>query len=125
MTTSIDNEVMAFDDDFASKVYIKIDDKGNIVRCEGGYTTPQDLTDWIYIDEGYGDKYNLCQSNYFDDGLYTMDGLYRYKYINGQIVKKTEQEIAEEYIAPEYVPTDTEKLRADIDFLAAMSGVEL
>ena len=28
-----------------SKVYIKVDDQGRIVRCEGEYTTPADLTE--------------------------------------------------------------------------------
>lgn len=66
-----------------SKVYIKTDADGRIVSCEGGYTTPTDLTDWIEIDEGTGDKYNLCQNNYFDDGLYTDDGIPRYEW-NGE-----------------------------------------
>ena len=52
-----------------SKVYIKTDTEGRILRCEGGYTAPADLTDWIEIDEGVGDRYNLCQSHYFDGGL--------------------------------------------------------
>lgn len=43
-----------------SKVYIKTDENNRIIRCEGGYTTPEALTDWTYIDEGTGDKYNLC-----------------------------------------------------------------
>ena len=28
-----------------SKVYIKTDTEGRIIRCEGGYTTPSDLTE--------------------------------------------------------------------------------
>ena len=28
-----------------SKVYIQIDNQGRILRCDGGYTTPSDLTD--------------------------------------------------------------------------------
>ena len=28
-----------------SHVYIQADDQGRITRCEGGYTTPSDLTD--------------------------------------------------------------------------------
>ena len=51
-----------------SKVYVQIDENNLIIRCEGGYTTPEDLTGWTYIDEGTGDKYNLCQSHYFDGG---------------------------------------------------------
>ena len=28
-----------------SKVYIQTDEHGRIIRCDGGYTTPADLTD--------------------------------------------------------------------------------
>ena len=63
-----------------SKVYIQTDAEGRILRCDSGYTTPADLTGWIEIDEGTGDKYNLCQSHYFDGGLYTMDGIHRYRW---------------------------------------------
>ena len=28
-----------------SRVYIKVDEQGRIVRCEGEYTLPSDLTD--------------------------------------------------------------------------------
>ena len=76
-----------------SKVYIQVDSDGRILRCEGGYTTPADLTGWIEIDEGTGDKYNLCQSHYFDGGLYTMDGIPRYRWDGTQAVARTEEEL--------------------------------
>lgn len=76
-----------------SKVYVHTDEQGRITRCEGGYTTPADLTGWIEIDEGTGDKYNLCQSNYFEGGLYTTDGIPRYKLENGKPVERSEDEI--------------------------------
>ena len=42
-----------------SKVYILVDnDTNHIIRIEGQYSLPSDLTDWVFIDEGYGDKYN-------------------------------------------------------------------
>lgn len=75
------------------KVYVKIDENSNITRCEGGYTTPDDLTDWVEIDEGTGDRFNLCQSHYFEGGLYTMDGIPRYRWDSTQAVKRTEEEI--------------------------------
>ena len=75
-----------------SKVYVLLDGD-RIVRCEGGYTTPDDLTGWIEIDEGTGDKYNLCQSHYFDGGLYTMDGIPRYRWDGTQAVERTEEEL--------------------------------
>lgn len=76
-----------------SKVYVKADERGRITLCDGGYTTPEDLTGWVKIDEGTGDKYNLCQSHYFDGGLYTEDGIPRYKLVEGKAVERTEEEI--------------------------------
>lgn len=78
----------------ASKVYVKTDESDRIIRCDGGYTTPEDLSGWTQIDEGTGDKYNLCQSHYFDGGLYTEDGIPRYKIVDGLAAERTPQEIA-------------------------------
>lgn len=64
-----------------SKVYVQTNDKNCVIRCEGGYTAPTDLDDWIQIDEGIGDRYNLCQSHYFPEGLYTEDGIPKYKLV--------------------------------------------
>ena len=79
--------------DAKSKVYIKTDTAGRITRCEGGYTTPSNLTGWIEIDSGYGDKYNLCQTHYFEGGLRTVDGIPRYKYENNTVYTRSEEEI--------------------------------
>ena len=87
-------------DEIISKVYVQTDDQGRIIRCEGGYTTPEDLTGWVQIDEGTGDRYNLCQSHYFADGIYTTDGIPRYKLVDGQVVERTEEEIAADRLAP-------------------------
>lgn len=76
-----------------AKVYIKTDERDRITRCDGGYTTPADLSGWIEIDEGTGDRYNLCQSHYFDGGLYTEDGIPRYKLEEGKAVERTTEEI--------------------------------
>ena len=109
-----------------SKVYIKVDDTGCITRCEGGYTTPEDLNGWIQIDEGTGDRYNLCQSHYFDGGLYTQDGIPRYKLSDGKAVERTAEEITADRAAiPPARPSALEQLRADVDFLAIMQGVKL
>lgn len=79
-----------------SKVYIQTDTEGRIIRCEGGCTTPADITGWIEIDEGTGDKYNLCQSHYFDGGLYTMDNIPRYKWDGTQALLRSNEEIEDE-----------------------------
>lgn len=77
------------------KVYIKVDTQGRILQCEGGYTMSNisDISEWIFIDEGTGDRYNLCQSQYFDGGLYTEDGICRYVYSNGNCRLRTDAEI--------------------------------
>ena len=112
--------------DMKSKVYIKTDDQGRVLHCEGGYTTPADLRDWIEIDEGTGDRYNLCQSHYFDVGLYTMDGIPRYRWDGSQVHLRTDDEIeADRAAIPAPPPSEQEQLRADVDYIAAMTGVEL
>lgn len=113
-------------EEITSKVYVLTDGQGRIVRCEGGYTTPADLTGWVQIDEGTGDRYNLCQSHYFEGGLYTDDGIPRYKLVDGEAVERTQEEIeADRAVIPVPPPTAQEQLRADVDFLAALGGVEL
>ena len=95
-----------------SKVYIQTDTEGRILRCDGGYTTPSDLTGWTGIDEGTGDKYNLCQSHYFDGGLYTMDGIPRYRWDGTATIQRTEKELeADRAAIPEPKPSKTVEAR--------------
>ena len=78
-----------------SKVYILTDSENRIIRCEGGYTMNNipNIEEWIFVDEGYGDRYNLCQSYYFDGGLYTDDGICRYVWEGESYRLRTEEEI--------------------------------
>lgn len=78
-------------EEYKSKVYIKVNEKNDIVAIEGGYSMSniKDISEWIFIDEGSGDKYNHCQGNYLDKPLMDFEhGLYNYAYINGEIVEK-------------------------------------
>ena len=97
-----------------SKVYVLTDETSRILRCDGGYTTPADLTGWVQIDEGTGDRYNLCQSHYFEGGLYTSDGIPRYKLQDGQPVERSEEEIE-----VDRVPIQASSARAQRDKLLA------
>lgn len=102
-----------------SIVYVKTDEVGRITAIDGGYTTPQDLTGWTQIDEGFGDTYNLCQTHYFEGGIYTGDGIPRYKLAEGKAVERTEEEIqADREVLPKPEPTPTvEELQAKITAL--------
>ena len=110
-----------------SKVYIQTDAEGRILRCEGGYTTPANLTGWIKIDEGVGDKYNLCQSHYFDGGLYTMDGIPRYRWDGTQAVERTEEELEADRAALPTPPPTTEEILLELaaDHEARLCEIEL
>ena len=90
-----------------SHVYIKVDEQGRIVRCEGEYTLPSDLTDWILIEEGQPcDRLNLAQSRYFPGGLYTMDGIHRYRWDGEKAVLRSEEELeADRDAIPEPEPS--------------------
>ena len=77
-----------------SHVYIRTDEQGRILRCEGQYTLPPDLDGWTLIEEGQlCDRLNLAQSHYFDGGLYTMDGVPRYRWDGSAAVLRTEEEM--------------------------------
>ena len=96
-----------------SKVYVFPDSSGYITRVEGGYTTPKDLTGWVPVDEGEGDRYNLCQSNYFPGPLTTDGGAYRYKLVEGQPVACTAEEIGEQEAARKPAPTPSLETRVE------------
>lgn len=52
----------------------------------------------MLIDEGYGDRYNLCQSNYLDKPLKDNLGIYRYKLTDGKAVERTQEEMDADYV---------------------------
>lgn len=113
-----------------SKVYVLLDERSRVLRCEGGYTMSNidDVSQWTCIDEGTGDRYNLCQSHYLDGGLYTMQGVPRYKYEGGACVLRREAEIAEDVAAlPKPEPSQLEQTQAEtVQYKAALKilGIE-
>ena len=105
-----------------SKVYVLLDERSRVIRCEGGYTTPVDLAGWQEIDEGTGDEYNLCQSHYLDGGLYTTQGIPRYKYEGGACVLRSEAEIAADRDAlPKPQPSQLDRVEAQATYTAMMT----
>lgn len=114
-------------EEFKSKVYVYTDVNNYIRRCEGGYTIEniKDFEGWILIDEGNGDRYNLCQSRYFEGGLYTEDGIPRYKLVEGKAQERTEEEIqADRDAIPEpVIPPTNAELEAENKMLRAQLQV--
>ena len=98
-----------------SKVYVLPDSSGYIARIDGGYTIGniKDPENWVLIDEGYGDRYNLCQGNYFPQPIRTMGGAYRYKLVDGKPAECTAEEIEAQEEALRPVPTPTLENRVE------------
>ena len=100
------------------KVYIKTDRNGNITAVNSSIFL-SDLSDWIEIDEGIGDKFSHAQGHYFEKSLTDDNGIYRYKYIDGIVFEKTEEEIKIEISSlPKSPMTETELLKAQIQALS-------
>lgn len=95
-----------------SKVYVLPDSENRILRIEGGYTISniENIADWVLIDEGEGDRFNLCQSNYLPTPLMDDRGIYRYKLVNGNPVERTQAEMDADYTEPEAQMSDAERI---------------
>ena len=72
-----------------------------------------DLTDWVKIDRGNGDKYHHAQGNYFPLPIITDGGAYRYKLVDSKPVECTPEEIAAQEEALKPVPTPTLESRVE------------
>ncbi len=66
------------------KVYVKINDRKEIVEVNSEIFL-NDLTGWVYIDEGYGDKYAHAQTQYFQRPLKSDNGKYNYSLIDNNV----------------------------------------
>ncbi len=90
-------------------VMIKIDERNRIIAIDSD-SFIQDKSEWIEIDSGYGDKYYHAQTQYLPTPLINLDGFYRYKFINNEILERTKEEIQqdkEEIVTP---ITDQERI---------------
>lgn len=104
------------------KVFIKLDDEDNIININSEIFI-EDTSDWIEIDEGEGDKYSHAQGNYLPKPLRTSEGYYRYKYYNGDVVERSEEEINSDAF-PDIISQKKAELSAECE-KAIISGVDV
>lgn len=104
------------------RVYIKLDEADNIININSEIFI-EDTTDWIEIDEGEGDKYSHAQGNYLSKSLRTSEGYYRYKYDNGNVVERSEEEINSDAF-PDIISQKKAELSAECE-KAIISGVDV
>lgn len=94
------------------KVYIQTD-INKIVTTINSSIFLQDITGWIEIDEGNGDKYAHAQSQYLEKGLMDEKGRFNYKYDTSLVeLTEAEKEVLFPPILP--VPTEVELLKQEL-----------
>lgn len=90
-------------------VYVQTDDQGRITAINSSAFVP---VEWgTEIDSGFGDKYHHAQGNYFSGGIYTEDGIPRYKLVENTAQERAEEEIQvdrEKIPVPVLPPTNAE-----------------
>ncbi len=86
----------------------------------------RDTTNAIRINDKGGYQFRLFPDGEENPAIYTMDGIPLYKWDGEKVVLRTSEEIeADRAAIPEPPPSELERIRADVDFLAAMQGVSL
>ena len=104
------------------RVFIKTDDK-NRVTAVNSEIFISDTTGWTEIDRGDGDRYVHAQGNYFPKPLTTPEGYYRYKYDNGNVVERSEDEINSDAF-PDIISQKKSELSAECE-KAIIAGVDV
>lgn len=110
-----------------SRVYALPDDHNRVTRLEGEYSLPADLTGWVLIEEGDPcDRLNLAQSHYLTPPLRTPDGLYAWKYEDGALKQRTQEELdAERAAQPASTPSQLDRIEAQTTYTAMMTDTLL
>ncbi len=107
--------------------YIAIDAQGRITSgWSDGPQRDRDTTGAVCINEAGGYQFRLHPGGEENPPLYTEDGIPLYRWEGEQIVRRSEEEVqADRAALPAPAPSEQERLRADVDFLAALQGVTL
>lgn len=110
-----------------NKHYVTVGQDGAITDAWSDGPNPgKDTAGAICINEKGGYQFRFSPDGEENPPLYDMNGIPLYKWDGSQVVKRTEEEIEEERAAiPDPPPSAQEQLRADVDFIAAMTGVML
>lgn len=114
-----------------NKHYITVDERNRIIDgwSDGPHRDDKDPESAICINNKGGYQFRLILDGVETEenpALWTMDGIPLYKYVDGTVQKRSEEEIeADRALIPPPPPSEMEKLRADVDYIAVMGGVDL
>ena len=103
-------------------VYVKIDENNRIIDINSSAFV-SDVLAWTEIDSGEGDRFHHAQGNYFPKPLTTPEGYYRYKYDNGNVIERSEDEINSDAF-PDIISQKKSELSAECE-KAIIAGVDV
>ena len=105
------------------KVYVKLDENKVITQINSSIFL-KDTADWVEIDEGSGDRYAHCQSNYLEKGLIDRNGKFNYKFDN-ELVELTDEEKETFFPTSAPEPTQLDIIEAQVTYTAVMTDTLL
>lgn len=96
------------------QVYAKADTSGRVEELVSSVFLT-DLTGWVQIDEGEGDRYAHAQGNYLEKPLMDVDGTHNY-ILDGSTIREAtaEEKEAEKASFPGPEPSREEQLEAQV-----------
>ena len=99
------------------RVFIKTDSQDRITAVNSEIFI-SDLSGWTEIDSGDGDRFVHAQGNSPPKSVIDDNGIYRYKFENGAICERSEEEMAADMPIPEPEPPTNAELAQAIAELA-------
>ena len=103
-------------------VYVKINADNTVTDINSNIFI-SDLSEWIKIDEGIGDRFAHAQGSYLPKPLTTSEGYYRYKYDNGNVIERSEDEINSDAF-PDIIAQKKSELSAECEKVI-VAGVDV
>lgn len=105
-------------------VYIQIDDASRIITVNSSAFLPS-TEGWVAIDSGAGDRYHHAQGNYFPKPIYEERGIPIYKYVDGEVLERTQEEIDADYHVPVPQPSETDIALVELAALESENAARL
>ena len=104
---------------------IKIDDDKRIIQASGRRPLAKNEDDCIkvYCSEKEYFKYAAMLQRF--NGLVNSNGIYLYKYEDGKIIKRSDEEIAEDKRIQDLIPTQLDIIEAQVTYTAMLTDTLL
>ncbi len=111
-------------EEFYNRHYITVDGQNRVTDgWSDGPHPEKDTAGAVCINDKGGYQFRLFPGGEENPPLWDMDGIALYKYVDGRVQVRTEEEIeADRAQIPPPPPSEMEQLRADVDFVYAMEG---